>query len=134
LVDELRPVVTGMMVGSSRAIRPVSADLECDAVHQALRGLGRLLLPSRRMRWRQLRNGSWEASAPTRGLLTAVLPEFAALLAVPPDPDPLTAAGQDTASDGGTAGRDRFAGAAAVLFVDDLQWGWTQPLAVVDLC
>ena len=37
-------------------------------------------------------SGSWRRSVPTPGSTTAVVPEFAALLAVPPDPgDPLTA-------------------------------------------
>ena len=68
-------------------------DLEFDAANQAFRALGRLLLAEPEDELAQgPRRGSWRRSGPNAGLLTAVVPEFAALLAVPPDPgDPLTA-------------------------------------------
>ena len=44
------------------------------------------------MSWPRSASGSCGAVGPNAGLLTATVPEFAALLAVPPDPgDPLTA-------------------------------------------
>jgi len=93
LADELRPVVTGgdgwFVVGKFDQYR---RDLEFDAVYQAFRALGRLLLAEPEDELAEVRGRILEAVGPNAGLLTAVLPEFAALLGVPPDPgDPLTA-------------------------------------------
>jgi signal transduction histidine kinase/predicted ATPase len=135
LVDELRPVVTGsdgwFVAGKFDQYR---RDLECDAVHQALRGLGRLLLAEPEDALAQLRVRILGAVGPNAGLLTAMLPEFAALLAVPPDPgDPLTAQVRTQRATvdllRAIASRER----PVVLFVDDLQWAGRTPLAVVDL-
>ncbi|HYR16220.1 MAG TPA: GAF domain-containing protein, partial [Mycobacterium sp.] len=109
-------------------------DLECDAVHQALRGLGRLLLAEPEDALAQLRVRILGAVGPNAGLLTAMLPEFAALLAVPPDPgDPLTAQVRTQRATvdllHAIASRER----PVVLFVDDLQWAGRTPLAFVDL-
>jgi hypothetical protein len=63
-----------------------------DAGHQAFRALGRLLLAEPEDELANLRERMLRAVAPNAGLLSSVLPEFAALLAVPPDPgDPLSA-------------------------------------------
>ena len=93
LVDELRPVVTGgggwFVAGKFDQYR---RDLEFDAVHQAFRALGRLLLAEPEDELAEVRERILAAVGPNAGLLTAVVPEFAALLAVPPDRgDPLTA-------------------------------------------
>ena len=93
LVDELRPVVTGrdgwFVAGKFDQYR---RDLEFDAVHQAFRALGRLLLAEPEDELAEVRERILEAVGPNAGLLTAMVPEFAALLAVPPDAgDPLTA-------------------------------------------
>jgi predicted ATPase len=93
LADELLPVVTGrdgwFVAGKFDAYR---RDLEFDAAHQALRALGRLLLAEPEDELAAVRGRILAAAGPNAGLLTAVFPEFAALLAVPPDPgDPLTA-------------------------------------------
>jgi signal transduction histidine kinase len=135
LIDELRPVVTGgdgwFVAGKFDQYR---RDLEFDAVNQALRALGRLLLAEPEDELAKVRGRILAAVGPNAGLLTAVLPEFAALLAVPPDPgDPLTArfraqrAGVEVLR--AIASRTR----PVVMFVDDLQWAGRTPLGFVDL-
>jgi hypothetical protein len=135
LVDQLRPVVTGrdgwFVAGKFDQYR---RDLEFDATSQAFRGLGRLLLAEPEDELAQVRERILGAVGANAGLLTAVLPEFAALLAVPPDPgDPLTA--QARVQRAGVqvlravASRTR----PVVVFVDDLQWAGRTPLGFVDL-
>ena len=109
LVDELRPVVTGrdgwFVAGKFDQYR---RDLEFDAAYQAFRALGRLLLAEPEDELAEVRERILAAVGPNAGLLTAVVPEFAALLAVPPDPgDPLTAQvrAQRAAVDGVAGGR-----------------------------
>ena len=60
-------------------------DLEFDAVNQAFRALGRLLLAEPEEELARVRERILEAVGANAGLLTAAVPEFAALLAVPPD-------------------------------------------------
>jgi predicted ATPase/signal transduction histidine kinase len=135
LVDELKPMVTSrdgwFVAGKFDQYR---RDLEFDAVHQALRALGRLLLAEPEDAVVQLRERILGAVGPNAGLLTAMLPEFAALLAVPPDPgDPLTAQVRTQRATvdllRAIASRER----PVVMFIDDLQWAGRTPLAVVDL-
>jgi predicted ATPase len=74
------------------------------------------------------------AIAPNAGLLSSVLPEFAALPAVPPDPGDLLSA---------QARVERAAAALLravaprrrplVLFLDDLQWAGRTPLGFIDI-
>ncbi|WP_330186164.1 AAA family ATPase [Dactylosporangium sp. AC04546] len=135
LVDELRPVVTGhdgwFVAGKSDQYR---RDLEFDAVRQAFRALGRLLLAEPERDLGKLRERILEALGANAGLETAITPEFAALLAVPPDAgDPLTAQvraqrmGVDVLR--AVVSRER----PVVMFVDDLQWAGRTPLGFVDL-
>jgi signal transduction histidine kinase len=135
LVDELRPVVTGsdgwFVAGKFDQYR---RDLEFDAGYQAFRALGRLLLAEPEDELAQVRGRILQAAGANAGLLTATVPEFAALLAVPPDAgDPLTA--QVRAQRVGVevlravASRKR----PVVVFVDDLQWAGRAPLGFVDL-
>ncbi len=135
LVDQLRPVVTGadgwFVAGKFDAYR---RDLEFDAGYQAFRALGRLLLAEPEGELTQLRGRVVAAVGPGAGLLTAVLPEFAVLLGVPPEPgDPLTAQPRlqraATAALRAVASRKR----PVVVFLDDLQWAGGTPLGFVDL-
>lgn len=135
LVDELRPVVTSgdgwFVAGKFDQYR---RDLEFDAVHQTFRALGRLLLAEPDDELTEVRERILRSVGPNAGLVTAVVPEFAALLAVPPNPgDPLTAQvrGQRAAVQvlRAVASRKR----PVVLFIDDLQWAGRTPLGFVDL-
>ena len=135
LADELRPVVTGaggwFVAGKFDAHR---RDLEFDGVHQAFRALGRLLLAEPEEELAAVRARILAALGPNAGLLTAVNPEFAALLGVRPDPgDPLTA--QARLHQATVEGVRAVASGErpVVLFVDDLQWAGRTPLGFVDL-
>ena len=135
LADQLRPVVTGadgwFVAGKFDQLR---RDLEFDAVHQAFRALGRLLLAEPDDELAKLREQILGALGPNAGLLAAVVPEFAALLAVPPDAgDPLTA--QTRVQRAGAAALRAVASRKRplVVFLDDLQWAGRTPLGLVDL-
>ncbi|GAA3060701.1 ATP-binding sensor histidine kinase [Pseudonocardia yunnanensis] len=135
LVDQLRPVVTGrdgwFVAGKFDQYR---RDVEFDAGNQAFRALGRLLLAEPDDKLAEVRERIVEALGPNAGLLSATVPEFAAVLEVPPDAgDPLTA--QVRAQRAAVhvlrvvASRKR----PVVVFVDDLQWGGRTPLGFIDL-
>jgi signal transduction histidine kinase len=135
LVDQLRPAVTSadgwFVAGKFDQYR---RDLEFDAIHQAFRALGRLLLAEPEAELAEMREQILRAVGANAALLTATVPEFAALLAVAPDAgDPLTAQvrAQQTASQvlRVVASRKR----PLVVFVDDLQWAGRAPLGAVDL-
>ena len=135
LADQLRPVATGadgwFVAGKFDAYRK---DVEFDAVNQAFRALGRLLLAEPDDELARIRKQILRAVGPNAGLLVAVLPEFATLLAVPPDPgDPLTV--QTRIQRAATAALRAVASPErpVVLFLDDLQWAGRTPLGLLDL-
>jgi diguanylate cyclase (GGDEF)-like protein len=135
LINELRPIVTaadGWFV--SGKFDQYRRDLEQDAVYQAFRALGRLLLAEPEVELAQVRERLLRVLGANAALATAVVPEFAALLQVPPDPgDPTTAEvrTQRIAVDilRAVASRKR----PVVLALDDLQWAARTPLGFVDL-
>ena len=135
LADELRPVVTGQdgwfLAGKFDEYR---RDLEFNAVHQAFRALGRLLLAEPEDELAEVRERILRVLGPNAGLLTALVPEFSALLAVPPDPgDPLTAQARVQRASVDVLRALAFRERPVVVFVDDLQWAGRTPLGFVDL-
>jgi hypothetical protein len=135
LIDQLRPVVThrdGWFV--SGKFDQYRRDLELNAANQAFRALGRLLLAEPEDELTRLRERILAAVGANTGLLTAVVPEFAALLAVPPDSgDPLTA--QARAQRAAVEALRAVASPTrpVVMFIDDLQWAGRAALGFLDL-
>ena len=135
LIDQLRSVVTGrdgwFVAGKFDQYR---RDLEFDAVQQAFQALNRLLLAEPDDELAEVRGRILRALGPNAALMAAVLPEAAALLAVPPDPgDPLTAQARVQ-----WAGVQMLRAVASrkrpvLVFLDDLQWAGRPPLGFVDL-
>ena len=134
LAAEVRPVVASsggwFVAGKFDEHR---RDLEFDAAHQALRALGRVLLAEPERDLSPLRERILAAVGPNAGLLTALVPEFAALLAVPPAAgDPLTAQARAAQSALAVLRAVASPQRPVVVFVDDLQWAGRAPLGFVD--
>jgi signal transduction histidine kinase len=134
LAAEVRPVVASrgawFVAGKFDEYR---RDLEFDAAHQALRALGRVLLAEPERDLTPLRARILAAVGPNAGLLTALVPEFAALLAVPPAAgDPLTAQARAAQSALAVLRAVASPQRPVVVFVDDLQWAGRAPLGFVD--
>jgi len=135
LVDELRTVVTArdgwFIAGKFDQYR---RDLEADAVNQALRALGRLLLAEPEEGLGEIRERVLHAAGPNAGLLSATAPEFAALLAVPPaGGDPLTAQVRTQRSVAQVVGAVASPSRPVVLFLDDMQWAGRPAVGLADL-
>jgi signal transduction histidine kinase len=135
LVDELRSVVTrsgGWFVAGK--FDQYRRDLEFDGVLQAFRTLGRLLLAEPEDELAEVRGRIRAVLGPNAGLLTAVVPEFAALLKVPPDPgDPLTTQVRAQRNSVQILRAVTSRKRPVVMFLDDLQWAGRTPLGFVDL-
>ena len=110
LAGELRPAVAAddgwFVPGKFDAYR---RDLEFDATHQALRALGRLLLAEPDDELARVRERVLAAAGPNAGLLAAVIPEFAVLLAVRPSRGSADRSGQGAAGGRAGAAGDRVA-------------------------
>ena len=135
LIDELRPVVTragGWFVAGK--FDQYRRDLESSGVYRAFRTLARLLLAEPEDELVEARERMRAALGANAGLMAAVIPEYGALLAVPPDTgDPITVQMR-----GQRNGVEVLRAVAAperpiVLFLDDLQWVARTPLGFVDL-
>jgi signal transduction histidine kinase len=134
LVDQLRTVVTSadgwFVAGKFDQYR---RDLEFDAIQQVLRALGRLLLAEPDAELADVRERILRAVGPNAGLLTMTVPEFAALLGVPPDAgDPLTAQARAQLTAAHVLRAVASPERPLVAFVDDLQWGARTPLGAID--
>ncbi|MEJ3749267.1 diguanylate cyclase [Actinomycetes bacterium KLBMP 9797] len=135
LIEQLRPVVTasgGWFV--SGKFDQYRRDLEFDGAHQAFRALGRLLLALPEEELAEARTRILRALGHSAGLATAVTPELATLLRVPPDPgDPLTAQARAQRNSleilRAVASPER----PVVFVLDDLQWAGPTPLGFVDM-
>ena len=113
---------------------PFRRDLEFDAANQAFRALGRLLLAEPEEELARVRGRILDAAGPNAGLLAEVVPEFAALLRVPPEAgDPLTAQVRAQHAAVGVLRAVASPGRPVVVFLDDLQWAGRPALGLVDL-
>jgi GAF domain-containing protein/predicted Ser/Thr protein kinase len=136
LIDELRPVVTAaggwFVTGKFDQHRQ---DEETDAVRQAMRAFGRLLLAEPEAKLALLRTHLKRVLGPHAGLIAAVVPEFAALLGVEPEAptgDPLKAQAQLT-----QVGLDLLRALVTpdrpvLMFIDDIQWAAPTPIGFID--
>lgn len=136
LINKLRPMVTarcGWFV--SGKFDQYRQDMDADAVRQALRALGRLLLAEPETAMLRQRARIVQALGSNAGLITAMVPEFALLLG----PQPAT----DMSNPGELEGRLMRAGLALlraivsperpiVMVLDDLQWAAATPIHFID--
>jgi diguanylate cyclase (GGDEF)-like protein len=137
LIDELRPVVAasgGWFV--SGKFDQYRQDLQVDAVAQAMRGLGRLLLAEPEAELATIRADITREVGPNAGLVAAILPEFGVLLGATPE--------AQIGDDDETRAR-LFSGAMSILrnvvspsrplvfSVDDLQWAAGTPITFLDV-
>jgi len=136
LIDELRPVVTAsggwFVAGKFDQNRN---DVTSDAVAEALRALGRLLLAEPEDRLAELRERIARALGPNARLLASVLADFALLLQVPAAE--LDAATVDAEASLFQVSLDLLRAVVSpeqplVMVIDDLQWATSAPVGFVD--
>ncbi|MBL7520531.1 diguanylate cyclase [Frankia sp. CNm7] len=135
LINARRPIAAGrdgwFVSGKFDQYR---VDQEYDAVRQALRALGRLLLAESEDDLAELRDRMLRELGPNAGLVSAVIPELAVLLKVPPElGDPTTAQARAQRAGFGILRAVASPKRPVVFFVDDLQWAGRTPLGFVDL-
>ncbi|MDT3446846.1 MULTISPECIES: diguanylate cyclase [unclassified Pseudofrankia] len=135
LVNELRPIVAGVdgwfVAGKFDQNR---RDPESDGVWQAFRALGRLLLAEPEDYLVAVRERMLRALGANAGLATAIVPELATLLRVPPAlGDPMTAQLRGQRIGIGVLRAVASRKRPVVMFVDDLQWAGRSPLGLLDL-
>jgi signal transduction histidine kinase len=135
LVDELRSPVTrtgGWFVAGK--FDQYRRDLASSGVHQAFSALGRLLLAEPEDELAAARERILTALGPNAGLMAAVVPEFAALLGVPPDPgDPLTAQARGHRNGVQVLRAIASPERPVLVFLDDVQWAGRTPLGFIDI-
>ncbi len=134
LIDELRPLVTAadgwFVAGKFEQYR----DDQGYGLYQAFRAVSQLLLAEPEEELADVRDWLLNLLGPNAGLVTAMSPEFAALLGVVPEVgDPVTAATRSL-----QAGLAILRAAASrkrplVLVLDDLQWASPRTLSFLDL-
>lgn len=135
LIDQLRPEVTQRggcyLAGKFDQYR---RDYEFAATYQAFRVLVRHLLAEPEDELVTLRERILAAVGANAGLLAAVLPEFEALLGVPPDPgDPLTSQSRLPRASVSVLRVVASPRRPVVLVFDDLQWAGRRQLRIADL-
>jgi diguanylate cyclase (GGDEF)-like protein len=134
LVNELRPIVTAndgwFVMGKFDQYR---RDQEFDGVAQAFRALGRLLLAEPEEELAKVRARLLRSLGQNAGLITAVIPEFATILQVPPDMgDPQTAQVRAQRNAVQTLRAIASRKRPIVVAVDDVQWAGRTPLGFID--
>ncbi|KPM50718.1 serine/threonine protein kinase [Frankia sp. R43] len=135
LVNALRPIVAGdngwFVAGKFDQYR---RGQDYDGVRQGLRALGRLLLAEPEDYLAQVRERMLRRLGSNAGLVTATVPELAALLRVPPEPgDPMTAQVRLSRTPVEVLRAVVSATRPVVFFIDDLQWAERTPLSFIDL-
>jgi signal transduction histidine kinase/predicted ATPase len=134
LADELRPIVNdgnGWFVTAAFDGYRLDRD---DAMYRAFRALARLLLTEPEDELAQLRHRIVAALGPNAGLLSAIMPDLAALLQMPPalgDPSTVQARLQPAAA--GLLRAIASANRPVVVFLDNLQGAGRVPLGVADV-
>ncbi|EFC83384.1 diguanylate cyclase [Parafrankia sp. EUN1f] len=135
LVNALRPIVAGdngwFVAGKFDQYR---RGQDYDGVRQGLRALGRLLLAESEDYLAEVRERMLRALGSNAGLITATVPELAALLRVPPEPgEPMTAQVRLSHAPVEVLRAVVSSTRPVVFFIDDLQWAGRTPLGFIDL-
>ena len=132
LLNELRPLVTAQRgFFAAGKFDQYRRDLASDAVYQALRALGRLLLAEPEAELQAARRRMLQSLGCNAGLVAALQPEFALLLGIVPEPlgsDPLNLKQRMIQATLDLLRSVAAPGRPLVLLLDDLQWAPPAPL------